>query len=478
MSFNDSFQLPREKMRILGYRVVDMLVDHFENLRDKPVTRKGNRAALERQLRESIPEKGIDIDKVLQQLQQDVFSNIMHVDHPRFFAFVPGPSNFIGAMADALVSGFNVFAGTWLEGSGPAEIEMVTIDWLCQLCGLPESASGLFVSGGSVANLTALAIARHVKLGDRIQNAVVYYSDQTHSSIDKGLFLLGFEPSQLRKIPTDESYALNLEHLENEVARDQQEDRIPFCVIANAGTVNTGTVDPLPELADFCSKNGLWLHADGAYGAAAVLSDRGRSLLDGLGRVDSLSLDPHKWLFQPYEIGCILVKSGNWLKETFQILPEYLQDVPRTEEEVNYCDRGIQLTRKFRALKLWMTIKAFGLESFSKAITRGMELAEKAEKTITSFSNWEVVTQKGLAIVTFRYVPEGFSSEELNKMNRKLVEKMIGDGFAMVSTTELRGNTVLRLCTINPRTTEKDIQETVEMLSRFSEELRIQSRKT
>jgi len=354
-------------MRALGYRVIDMLVEHFETLPEKPVTRKADRASLEGRLRETLPEQGTDPLAVLDQVERDVFENIMHLDHPRFFAFVPSPSNFVGVMAEALAAGFNVFAGTWLEASGPAQIELVTVDWLRSACGLPVSAGGLFVSGGSMANITALAVARHRVLDDQIPGAVVYCSDQTHSSIERGLWVLGFGRHQLRKVPSDDRFRLDLSALRSAVEADRAAGRVPFCVVANAGTTNTGAVDPLPELADYCDREGLWLHVDGAYGAAAVLCKRGHATLEGLGRADSLSLDPHKWLFQPYEIGCVLVRDERWLRETFHILPEYLIDIEGQAGEVNFCDRGIQLTRGFRALKLWMSFKVFGQAGFEAA---------------------------------------------------------------------------------------------------------------
>lgn len=463
-----TLELSREEMRTLGYRVVDILTEHFANLRDLPVTRKADRPALEKQLREALPEQGTNAEKVLAQVEQVVFSNIMHLDHPRFFAFVPSPSNFVSVMADALVSGFNVFAGTWLEASGPAEIELVTIDWLRQLCGLPDTAGGLFVSGGSMANLTALATARHVRLRDNIQDAVVYCSDQTHSSIDRGLRVMGFDLSQIRKLPSDDTFRLKLTDLRREVAADRAAGKTPFCVIANAGTVNTGAVDPLPALAEFCREEGLWLHADGAYGAAAILCDKGRTLLEGLALVDSLSLDPHKWLFQPYEMGCLLVRDSRWLKETFHIMPEYLKDIVKgeEEEEINFCDYGIQLTRGFRALKLWMSLKTFGFAAFRIAVAWAFTLAELAEEVLHKSTCWEVVTHAQMGIVTFRFVPEGqtLAAVEIDAINQRIVDEMIADGFAMISTTSLRGRIVLRFCTINPRTTEEDIRETIRKL--------------
>ena len=322
-----TLNLSREDMRALGYRVIDMLVEHFQELPEKPVTRKADRPTLEARLREAIPEHGANVLEVLGRLQRDVFSNIMHTDHPRFFAFVPSPSNFVSVMADALASGFNVFAATWLEASGPTQIELVTIDWLRQACGLPDSAGGLFVSGGSMANMTALAVARHVQLGNRTEGAVIYCSDQTHSSVERGLRVLGFQDSQMCKIRSAaDRFRLDVSALRRAIEADRAAGRVPFCVVANAGMTNTGAIDPLMALADYCRQEELWLHVDGAYGAAAVFCERGQALLDGLACVDSLSLDPHKWLFQPYEIGCVLVREERWLRDAFHILPEYLED--------------------------------------------------------------------------------------------------------------------------------------------------------
>jgi glutamate/tyrosine decarboxylase-like PLP-dependent enzyme len=471
MQPRDQLSLSPAEMRDLGYRVVDMLVDHFERLPEKPVTRRGRRPDLEERLREPLPETGMDAAALLDQVQQDILTNIMHVDHPRFLAFVPGPSNYVGALADALASGFNVFAGTWLEASGPTEIELVVLDWLREACGLAEAAGGLFVSGGSMANITALAVARHIKLDDQIANATVYCSDQAHSCIERGLKVIGFQPGQLRKVPSDDRFRLNLLALRSEVEADRARGQRPFCVVASAGTTNTGAVDPLRELAEYCRREGMWLHVDGAYGAATALCPRGRQLLDGLGDADSLALDPHKWLFQPYEIGCVLVRDMHWLRQAFHILPEYLADIEGQEGEVNLCDYGIQLTRGFRALKLWMSLKVFGQAAFGRAQERGFELAELAEEVVGEMPGWQVVTPAQMGVITFRYAPQGLSNEELDRLQTALVEALMADGFAMVSSTVLRGRTVLRLCTINPRTTEEDIRETLAGLGRMGQEI-------
>lgn len=466
----EKLQLDPEEMRALGYLVVDTLVNHFARAADGVAGRMGSRPALEALFSEPPPEHGAEPQALVRRLRETVFDTMLHVDHPRFFAFVPSPGNFVGVMADTLASGFNAFLGTWFSGSGPSQIELVTLDWLRQLCGLPKTAGGLFVSGGSVANLTALAAARHLHLGDEIAGAVAYCSDQTHSSVERALRVLGFAPAQIRTLPADDQFRLPLAALEREVAADRARGLRPFCIIANAGTTNTGAVNPLPELAGFCREQRLWLHADGAYGAAAVLCDQGRRLLEGLGQVDSLSLDPHKWLFQPFEIGCVLLRHGRQLEDTFRILPEYLRDAHRLQE-VNFCDCGIQLTRNFRALKLWLSLKTFGLEAFRGAIARGFHLAETAERRLRACPVWEVITPAQMAILCFRYAPEGRTPQDLDAINQQLAAEMMEGGFAILASTTLRGRTVLRLCTINPRTSEEDLRQTIGRLEGIGQKL-------
>lgn len=476
-----NLELSQSEMRALSNQIIDLVIEHFENLHSLPVVQKPaiqlpiqstlERKELLRRQREPIPYLGTDIRYIIQQLEKNILNQVVHTDHPRFFAFVPSPNNFVSVMADTLVSGFNIFAGTWLVGKGAAEIERETIDWLRQLCGLPESAGGLFVSGGSMANLTALATARHIKLNDRINKAVVYFSDQTHSSIIRALKILGFAPDQLRSIECDKDYRLSMEDIWNQVAYDREQGNIPFCVIANAGTTNTGAIDPLADLADFCQAENLWLHVDGAFGAAVVLTSMGKKKLAGLERADSITIDPHKWLFQPYEIGCLLVREQRTLKDTFCIMPEYLHDVNQTaEDEINYCNYGTQLTRSFRALKLWMSFKAFGIETFSEAISWGMTLAEVAEHLLQQLPDWEVVSSASIGIVTFRYIPTRCNTS-IDAINQQIVNQIVSSGLAMLSTTILKGRKVIRMCTINPRTTEEDILQTIIQLNDIAKSL-------
>ena len=463
--------LDAEEMRELGYRAVDLLVEHFTSLPGKPVTRRSRREAMEELFREPLPEAGAPPLEVLERVRREVFEHIMHLDHPRFFAFVPSPNNFVSVVADALAAGFNVFAGTWLEASAPAQVELVTLDWLRDLFGLPETAGGLFTSGGSAANLTALALARHVILEERMEGAVVYGSDQTHSSLERGLRILGFGPRAFRRLPSDGEFRLDPAQLRSAIAADRAAGSRPFCVIANAGTTNTGAVDPLPALVELCRREGLWLHADAAYGGAAIFCRRGRSRLEGIGGVDSLSLDPHKWLCQPYEIGGLLVREAGRLKQAFHVLPEYLKDAAGPPEEVNFCDRGLQLTRSFRALKLWMSLQVFGRRGFEAAVRRGFELAELAEAAVLEMEDWEVVTGAQMGVITFRCAPPERTPGQVDALQRALVEAALEEGFSMIVSTELRGRPVLRLCPINPRTTAEDLRQALRRLDRHRRRL-------
>lgn len=454
-------ELSPEEMRRFGYRVVDLLTEHFARMSDGPVGAKANPETL-RALFFGMPgDRAADPHELLTRLEQNVFPNNLHVDHPRFFAFVPGPNNFISAMADALASGFNIFNGTWLGGSAAAALELEVIGWFCRWCGFPGAAGGLFVSGGSVANITGLLAARHAVLHDRIDGATVYLSDQTHSSVERALRIIGFAPEQMRKLPTDHEFRLPLEVVSEATAADRKAGFRPFCIIANAGTTNTGAIDPLSDLSGLCAKEQMWLHVDGAFGAAAVLSDRGRDALRGLELADSISLDPHKWLFQSFECGCVLVRDAALLKAAFQIMPDYLRDVHRASADVNFCDYGIQLTRSFRALKVWLSLQTFGLDAFRAAIDHGFELAEFAEEQLRARSGWEILSPARMATICFRFGQD-------DAIQTMLVEKMMQDGFALLTSTKLRDAVALRLCTINPRTTRLDIEQTIDRLDYFA----------
>jgi aromatic-L-amino-acid decarboxylase len=243
-------------------------------------------------------------------------------------------------------------------------------------------------------------------------------------------------------------------------------------VVANAGTTNTATVDPLPELADLCAAEGVWLHIDGAYGAASILADQGRDLLQGIDRADSVTVDPHKWLFQPYEMGCLLVRDRRQLREAFLLVPEYLADTAKGEEDVNFYDYGVQLTRGFKALKLWMSLKVFGLDAFREAVEWGFAQGEIVEALLRQQPHWQIVTGAQMGVINFRYVPDAdLSDSDLDALQQAIVNGIVASGYAMVATTVLKGRKVIRLILINPRTTEDELVETVERLTALGEQL-------
>lgn len=464
-------ELSAEQMRALGNQVVELLVDHFSHIHDESVGRKGSPAELQALLGGPAPEAPGNPSEIFAPLKQQLFANMLHVDHPRFFAFVPGPNNFVSVMADALAAGFNTFTGTWFAGSGPAQVELTVINWLRQICGFPDGAGGLLVSGGSMANLTGLAVARHEKLDDDVADAVAYVGDQCHSSVARAFRVLGIKRDNIRAIPSDPDLRMSMESLRSAVADDRSAGKRPFCVVANAGTTNTGAVDPLREIADLSKSENLWFHIDGAYGAPAVLAEKGRAALAGLELADSLSLDPHKWLFQSFETGCVLVRDRALLLRTFQVMPEYLRDTEGVVEEVNFGNYGVQLTRSFRALKIWLSIRTFGLASFRKAIERGIEISEIAQRELETTEGWKIVTPARLAVVTFRYDPPGLDDAAVDALQGRMVEAMLADGYALATSTVLKGRPVLRFCTINPRTTDDEIRETVRRMTKMGRRL-------
>ncbi|WP_366125138.1 aminotransferase class V-fold PLP-dependent enzyme [uncultured Winogradskyella sp.] len=376
-------QLSKEEMKQYGYQVIDTIVEHFNTENTKHPVAYASREEMDDLFKIEAPKKAANYKDVLDFVTNKVLPNSNIVTHPKSYSFVPGPSNYVSVMADTLATGFNIFSGGWTASPAAAELEIVTMNWLLKLFKFPPiKGGGIFTSGGSMANLTALATARRQVCGDDFSKAIIYLSDQAHSSNIKAIRVLGFKKEQVRIIPTDIAYKIAINKLKNAIAKDRLEGFHPFCIIATAGTTNTGSIDALNDIAKICRAEKLWFHIDGAYGAAAILSKKGSQLLKGIEKADSLTIDPHKWLFQPYEMGCLLVRNHKWLHQTFTEKPEYLRDIEGNTSEINFYDHGIQLTRRFRALKLYMSIKTFGLSAFKKAITYSIDLAEDVENLL------------------------------------------------------------------------------------------------
>ncbi|MEW7279794.1 aspartate aminotransferase family protein [Aquimarina sp. 2201CG1-2-11] len=474
MNQSERLQLSKEEMKQFGYQVIDTIVEHFEKENEKKPVAYASRKEMDALLYEEVPEKPADFRDVLDFVVDNVLPNSNIFTHPKSYSFVPGPSNYVSVMADTLATGFNVFSGGWSGSPAAAELEIITMNWLLKLFKFPaKKGGGIFTSGGSMANLTALVTARRQRCGDDFSKAIIYMSDQAHSSNIKAIRVLGFKKEQVRIIPTDIEFKMAINKLKNAIAKDRLEGFQPFCIIASAGTTNTGTVDPLHEIGTICKTEKLWFHIDGAYGGAAILSKKGSQLLKGIEKADSLTIDPHKWLYQPYEMGCLLVKNHKWLSEAFSEKPEYLRDIEGNKSEINFYDHGIQLTRRFRALKFYMSIKTFGIQAFKKSVSYSIDLAEQVEGILRKSSKWEVVSPATLAVINFRYNPIGttLSEKEIDALNQNISKQVLQSREALLVTTVLQNQIVLRMCLINPRTTLDDVKETFELCEKIAEEL-------
>ncbi len=441
-------------------------MNHHATLPDQPVGRAAARSELERLLREPPPEAGRDFAAVLADFADKVAPFACRVNHPRFLAFVPGAPTFYSVLGDLLCAGTNFFAGVWQEAAGPAEVELVVLDWFRDFLGMPPGTMGLLTGGGSEANLTALVAARERLAEEERSIAVLYVADQRHWSIDRAAMVMGLRTGQVRPVPADESYRLTQGALARVVAADRRAGLRPWAVAANAGSTNTGAVDPLGPLADLCAAEGLWLHVDAAYGWTAVLTPEGRVELDGIGRADSVTLDPHKGLAQTFDAGCVLVRDGRLLRQAFALRPEYMQDVEPADDEVNFADRGIALTRRFRALKIWLSLKVLGVGWFRALAEHGFRLADYSQALLERAGRFEILSPRRLSIVCFRYVPDRLRGNDaaLDRLNLDLIAAVRATGRAFLSSTRLRGRTAIRFCFVNWRTTAADVEEVVRLL--------------
>ncbi len=455
--------LEADEMRRLGHAVIDALVERHVRLAEDRPWEGATRAELEGRFGEACPEEPGDADAVLARAIDEILPLAGRIDHPRFFAFVPSSPTWISILGDLLATGYNTFQGTWLESAGPSQIELVVLDWFRSWLAMPEGTGGLLTSGGSAANLCAVVAAREA--ARHPEQPVIYFSDQSHSSVERAARIAGFRPTALRHIASGRDYRIDPDALERALREDRAAGRTPVMVVANGGATNTGAVDPLATLADLCAAHDTWLHVDAAYGGFAVLDPRGRAALTGIERADSVTLDPHKWLFQPYEAGCLLVRDPEALTRAFRVFPEYLQDTDLGLEQVNFADRGLQLTRRFRALKIWMALQVHGRRAHAEAVGRAIDLALEAERLLRADPRVEILSPATLGIVCFRLHPgEGAGSDAVDDFNRALQATIVDEGTAMMSSTRLRGHYALRLCIMNHRSTAADVRAVVERI--------------
>jgi glutamate/tyrosine decarboxylase-like PLP-dependent enzyme len=456
---DEGLSLGADQMRALGYRTVDALVDWLTA--DVPAIARATPAEMRARLHEPLLEEPAPFDQLLAQLFTDVLPFTSRSAHPRFFAFVPFAGTWPGALGDFVASAANVYAGSWMEAAGPTQLELEVVGWFRAWVGYPETSGGILTTGGSASNLAALACAREQLAPDERARAVVYASDQAHSSIARAARALGFDSRQLRVLPVADDLRLEPRVLAAAIEADRAAGLRPACVVANGGATSTGAVDPLGEIADICADAGIWLHVDAAYGGFAVLTERGARVLDGIERADSVTLDPHKWLYQPYECGCLLVRDAAALRRAFAVTSDYLRDASAQEDEVNFSDLGLQLTRTTRAVKVWLSIRTFGLGAFRSAIDRCLDLTEHAAAIVERSPTLELAAAPSLGVVCLRRTDLADPDDAVDGV----IGAVERSGRGLVSGTRVHGERVLRLCILNHTTTAVDVDEVLELLA-------------
>ena len=460
-------ELDAATMRQLAAQVSELVVQHLASLRQQPAQHSLGRAAAERLLGGPPPDEGESMEAILGSFREKVVPHHAREPHPRFIGYVPSCPTFPGVLGDFLGAGFNFFSGVWAVSSATNQIELTVLDWFRTWLGMPEGTSGLLTSGGSSATLTAVVAAREQRDPALLPRLALYTSDQAHSSVARAAWIAGIARANVRAVPVDSAYRMDAHALAQAIEKDRAAGLVPFMVVASAGTTNTGAVDPLPALADFCAEEKLWLHVDAAYAGFAALTDEGRRALRGIDRADSVTLDPHKWLFVPFECGCLLVREPRALEQAFSVHPDYLADVRPREREVNFADYGEQLTRGPKALKIWLSVRYFGVNAIAKTIARGMAIARYAEGRLRATPGFEILSPAQFGVLCFRSKPlPGESPEACNARNEALNARVNGTGQFLLSSTVLRGRYALRICTHGYRTGAQDVDALVAELAR------------
>ena len=419
-----------------------------------------------------LPEKGTSISELLQKVRTDVVDSATMNIGPRYFGYITGGGNQVAILGDLISSALNQNNLKWHSSPISTEMEKLVIQWVSQFIGYSDGAAGAILDGGSTANFNCMAVARKNMAPGQLsidgmyglKPMTIYVSEEGHSSFDKAVDMLGIGKKYLRQIPVNDQFQIDLKKLEEKIFEDKNNGLNPICVIGIAGTTNTGAIDDLSALAEMAEKHGLWYHVDAAYGGPAAALESVGDQFRGLKKADSVVINPHKWLYVPFEAACILVKEPEKLRKTFSHLPDYLKSDNGEDGRTDMMEYQLPLTKSFKSLKVWMTLKAFGAKRLRQTIQADINKAHYFATLLDDAGDFERMAPVPLSIVCFRYTPDGFTEKEIEKLNRKLIQAIEKDGRIFLTGTRIDGKTALRTCFINPRTTREDLQLILEVI--------------
>ena len=485
-SRNAALDIHPDEFRRLGYQVVDRIADFLTSLPGRPVTPDETRQALQAALGgAAVPAQGTEPERLLEEAATLLFDHSLLNGHPRFWGYITSSAAPIGALGDLLAAVVNPNVGAGVLSPMATEIEAQTVRWIAELIGYPSDCGGLLTSGGNMANFIGLIAARKAKLpwdvrtsgmlGGGGRQPRIYASNETHTWIQKAADLAGLGTDAIRWVPTDARLRMETTALRALLREDRERGDLPFLLVGTAGSVSTGAIDPLPELAALCHEYDLWFHVDGAYGGFAAMLPTASSDLKALSLADSVAIDPHKWLYAPLEAGCALVRNRQALQDAFTYHPTYYQ-FDAGEEPLNYHEYGPQNSRGFRALKVWLALRQIGREGYERLISEDIRLSEEMFRRIATHPELEACTQ-ALSITTFRYVPPGLQrgSEDveayLNHLNTELVTQLQQGGEVFVSNALIEGKYLLRACIVNFRTSLEDVVALPAIVARLGREI-------
>jgi aromatic-L-amino-acid decarboxylase len=467
-----SGDMNKEDFRRFGHELVDWIADYFDNVENLPVLAAIEPGALKAQLPATPPQHGEPMEQIIADVDRLIVPALTHWSHPSFFAYFATSTSAPGIFGELLSAAFDNKAMLWRTSPASTELEEVTLDWLRQMMGLDPGMIGIIYDTASVSSLHAIAAARE-GVEQRVREdgmsgrpdlplLRVYISEQAHSSIEKAVITLGLGQRGLRKIPTDDKFRMDVRALAEAIEQDKREGYLPFCIVATVGTTSTSSIDPVPEIVPISEKHAMWLHVDAAYAGSAAVVPELRSLLAGCERADSVVTNPHKWLFTPFDLSVLYCRHMDLLKRAFSLVPEYLR-TPEQEKVRSGSDYGIQLGRRFRALKLWMVIRYFGHEGLAARIREHCRLANLFASWVEESSDWELMAPHPLALVCFRARPQGV--KDLDALNEAIMHGVNASGRALLSHTRLNDKLTLRLSIGNIRTTEKHVRQVWELLN-------------